>query len=301
VVVVSEVLCERLVKIYKTGDIEVVALRDLDLRVDKGELRVIVGPSGSGKTTLLNLIGGIDQPSAGRVVVDGIEVSKLARRQLVEYRRKKVGFVFQFFNLIPTLTALENVELPMALVGVPKERRRKRAIELLKLVGLEARMHHRPDQLSGGEQQRVAIASALANDPPLILADEPTGELDTVTGKQIAELFRRLRDELGKTIIIVTHDVSIAMIADRISRIRDGKIIATITPAELEVAEVVPKEGYEIVKMLEERREQLKREIAKLEEEFRLKKISADEFVDRYSKLKTKLEEVEEEISKYSI
>ncbi len=297
----SEVLCERLVKIYKTGDIEVVALRDLDLRVDKGELRVIVGPSGSGKTTLLNLIGGIDQPSAGRVVVDGIEVSKLARRQLVEYRRKKVGFVFQFFNLIPTLTALENVELPMALVGVPKERRRKRAIELLKLVGLEARMHHRPDQLSGGEQQRVAIASALANDPPLILADEPTGELDTVTGKQIAELFRRLRDELGKTIIIVTHDVSIAMIADRISRIRDGKIIATITPAELEVAEVVPKEGYEIVKMLEERREQLKREIAKLEEEFRLKKISADEFVDRYSKLKTKLEEVEEEISKYSI
>ncbi len=286
----SEVICESLVKIYKTGEVEVIALRDLNLRVDKGELRTIVGPSGSGKTTLINIIGGIDRPNAGRVYVDGQDITKFSEKQLLNYRRKHVGIVFQFFNLIPTLTALENVELPMVLADVPREKRKKRAVELLELVGLKDRMHHRPDQLSGGEQQRVAIAAALANDPPLILADEPTGELDTVTGKQIAELFRRLRDELSKTIIIVTHDVSIARISDRISRILDGKIIATITPAELEIAEVAPAKTHEIVRVLEERREQILKEIKNIERAFKDGKITADIFTQRYSELKALLE-----------
>lgn len=297
----SEVICESLVKIYKTGEVEVIALRDLNLRVDKGELRTIVGPSGSGKTTLINIIGGIDRPNAGRVYVDGQDITKFSEKQLLNYRRKHVGIVFQFFNLIPTLTALENVELPMVLADVPREKRKKRAVELLELVGLKDRMHHRPDQLSGGEQQRVAIAAALANDPPLILADEPTGELDTVTGKQIAELFRRLRDELSKTIIIVTHDVSIARISDRISRILDGKIIATITPAELEIAEVAPAKTHEIVRVLEERREQILKEIKNIERAFRDGKITADIFTQRYSELKARLKEIEEELAKYTV
>jgi len=297
----SEVICESLVKIYKTGEVEVIALRDLNLRVDKGELRTIVGPSGSGKTTLINIIGGIDRPNAGRVYVDGQDITKFSEKQLLNYRRKHVGIVFQFFNLIPTLTALENVELPMVLADVPREKRKKRAVELLELVGLKDRMHHRPDQLSGGEQQRVAIAAALANDPPLILADEPTGELDTVTGKQIAELFRRLRDELSKTIIIVTHDVSIARISDRISRILDGKIIATITPAELEIAEVAPAKTHEIVRVLEERREQILKEIKNIERAFKDGKITADIFTQRYSELKARLKEIEEELARYTV
>lgn len=297
----SEIVCEGLVKIYKTGEVEVVALRDLNVNVKKGELRVIVGPSGSGKSTLINIIGGIDRPNAGRVYVDGMDITKFSERQLVDYRRKKVGIVFQFFNLIPTLTALENVELPMVLAGRPREYRINRAKELLNLVGLGDRMNHRPDQLSGGEQQRVAIAAALANDPPLILADEPTGELDTVTSRQIAELFRELRDKLGKTIVIVTHDVSIARIADRISRILDGRITATLTPAELEIAEIAPTKTHEIVKMLEERKIQISNEIKAIEKDFKAGRISADEFTSRYIELKNRLKEIEEELSKYIV
>lgn len=297
----SEIVCEGLVKIYKTGEVEVVALRDLNVNVKKGELRVIVGPSGSGKSTLINIIGGIDRPNAGRVYVDGMDITKFSERQLVDYRRKKVGIVFQFFNLIPTLTALENVELPMVLAGRPREYRINRARELLNLVGLGDRMNHRPDQLSGGEQQRVAIAAALANDPPLILADEPTGELDTVTSRQIAELFRELRDRLGKTIVIVTHDVSIARIADRISRILDGRITATLTPAELEIAEIAPTKTHEIVKMLEERKIQISNEIKAIEKDFKAGRISADEFTSRYIELKNRLKEIEEELSKYIV
>ena len=235
----SEVVCEDLIKVYKTGKIEVVALRGLNLNVSPGEFRAIVGPSGSGKTTLLNIIGGITKPTAGRVYVDGINIVDLPEKKLVEYRRRKVGFVFQFFNLVPTLTALENVELPMILAGMPREKRKQRAIELLRLVGLEDRTHHKPSELSGGEQQRVAIAAALANDPPLILADEPTGELDSVTSMQIAELFRKLHKELNKTVIVVTHDISVARLADRISRIVDGIIVETFIPAEM-------KEGVKV-------------------------------------------------------
>ena len=297
----SEVICENVIKIYKSGDIEVIALRGLDLRVDKGELRAIVGPSGSGKTTLINLIGGIDRPSAGKIIVDGINIGLLPEKQLMEYRRKHVGIVFQFFNLIPVLTALENVELPMVLAGVPREKRRKRAIELLRLVGLKERMNHRPDQLSGGEQQRVAIAAALANDPPLILADEPTGELDTATSRQIAEIFKQLSKELGKTVIIVTHDVAIASLADRISRIEDGKIISTITPAELKLLEIESLAKHEVIKRLEERKKAIEEEINRIEKAFKEGKIGRDEFVNRYLELKEKLREVEKEISLHTV
>lgn len=297
----SVVTCEKLYKIYKSGEIEVVALKELNLHVEKGEIRAVVGPSGSGKTTLINIIGGIDKPNAGRVIVDDMDITKLSKKELLNYRRKHIGIIFQFFNLIPTLTAYENVELPMVLAGLPREMRKKRIMELLRLVGIEKRAHHRPDQLSGGEQQRVAIAAALANDPPLILADEPTGELDTVTGRQIAELFRRLRDELGKTIIIVTHDISIAKISDRISRILDGQIIATITPAELEIAEIAPTKTHELVARLEERKYQVLEEIKRIEEEFRSKKINAETFTKRYNELRAKLKEIEEKLSRYTV
>ncbi|RKY69492.1 MAG: ABC transporter ATP-binding protein [Candidatus Latescibacterota bacterium] len=293
--------CEDLMKIYKTGKIEVVALRGLDLRVDKGELRAIVGPSGSGKTTLLNIVGAITKPTAGKVYVDGINIVDLSEKDLVEYRRKKVGMVFQFFNLVPTLTALENVELPMVLVGTPRSERKRRAKELLRLVGLEERMNHKPAELSGGEQQRVAIAAALANDPPLLLADEPTGELDSVTGMKIADLFRRLNKELGKTMIIVTHDISVARLADRISRIMDGKIVETIIPAEMKVAEEVGPSLHDRIVELEERKAQIQSEIDNLKELMAKNKISPDEFVERYQTLKRKLDEIEMELSRLRV
>ncbi|MEM4534052.1 MAG: ATP-binding cassette domain-containing protein [Candidatus Korarchaeota archaeon] len=292
----SEVVCEDLIKIYKIGKVEVVALRGLNLRVDRGEFRAIVGPSGSGKTTLLNIIGGITKPTAGRVYVDDVDITNLPEKNLVAYRRKKVGFVFQFFNLVPTLTALENVELPMVLAGIPREQRRNRAIELLKVVGLEGRMHHKPSELSGGEQQRVAIAAALANDPPLILADEPTGELDSVTGLQIAELFKKLHTELNKTVIIVTHDASIAKLADRISRIADGIIVETFIPAEIKEAAKVEFSIHEKVTELENKKLEITKEIERLKKDLSSGRITPDEFVERYARLKDKLEEIEKEL-----
>ncbi len=297
----SEVVCEDLIKIYKTGKIEVVALRGLNLSVDRGELRAIVGPSGSGKSTLINIIGGITKPSAGRVYVDGINIVSLPEKELVKYRRTKVGIVFQFFNLVPTLTALENVELPMVLAGIPRSKRKERARELLRIVGLEERMHHKPSELSGGEQQRVAIAAALANDPPLILADEPTGELDSTTGMQIAKLFKELNRELGKTIIIVTHDLAVARLADRISRIVDGVITKTTIPAEME-AEERPSVGlHERISLLEAKKAEIKKEIETLKRALSNDKITPDEFVERYMELKKRLKEIEEEISRLRV
>ena len=293
----SEVICEDLLKVYKTGKIEVVALRGLNLKVDSGELRAVAGPSGSGKSTLINIIGGITKPTAGKVYVDGINITDLPEKELVKYRRNRVGIVFQFFNLVPTLTAIENVELPMVLGGVPYTKRKERAKELLRMVGLGHRMYHKPSELSGGEQQRVAIAAALANDPPLILADEPTGELDSVTSMQIAELFRRLNKELGKTMIIVTHDLTIARIADRISKIVDGTISETIIPAEMKVVEEIAPSLHERVVMLEEKKEKIMAEIEKLKREMAEEKITPDEFVERYTNLKRKLREIEDELS----
>lgn len=225
-----EIRTKDLIKVYRSGKSEVIALRGLDMRVVEGELLAVEGPSGCGKTTLLNLLGGIDRPTAGRIEVDGDNIVDLSDADLVRYRRNRVGLVFQFFNLVPTLTAEENIELPLRLAGKDPTTRAQRAKELLLAVDLRRRAGHRPDELSGGEQQRIAIAVALANDPPLILADEPTGELDTATGQQVLDLFRRLNRELRKTVILVTHDARVASIADRVVTMKDGKVIAEYVP-----------------------------------------------------------------------
>ena len=218
--------CENLVKIYKTRETEVLALQGLELTVQQGELMAIIGNSGSGKSTFLNLIGGLDRPSAGRLIVDGKDLFKLSDRELVRYKRSTVGFVWQnnARNLLPYLTALENVQTPMLFER--GGRRRQRAEELLELVGMAHRKNSRLDQLSGGEQQRVAIALALANKPKLLLADEPTGAVDAKTAAYILDVFRRLNEELGLTIVIVTHDPNLARKVNRVVAIRDGKTSA---------------------------------------------------------------------------
>ena len=214
--------CENLVKIYKTSDIEVVALQGLDLTVDDGEMMAIIGNSGSGKSTLLNMLGALDKPSAGTLVVDGQNLLKFTQQDIVKYQRDTVGFVWQnnARNLLPYLTALENIEVPMMISGRGS---RGWARELLELVGMEHRRKFRLDQLSGGEQQRVAIAIALANKPKLLLADEPTGAVDSNTGKQILDTLRRVNRELSTTVVIVTHDVALQNSVDRVVAIRDGR------------------------------------------------------------------------------
>jgi len=224
---VPRILTKDLIKVYRTGKSEVIALRGLDMHVDDGELVAVRGPSGGGKTTFLNILGGIDRPTAGRIEVDGSNLVNFSDGELVRYRLRQTGFVFQFFNLVPTLTAEENIELPMRLASKNGTARKARTRELLGLVGLAQRARHRPDELSGGEQQRIAIAVALSNDPPLLLADEPTGELDTKTGQEVLNLFQRLNQDLKKTIVVVTHDARVADIANRTLDIRDGKIVET--------------------------------------------------------------------------
>lgn len=211
-------------RVYKMGEVEVHALQHTHLEIRRGEFVAVLGPSGSGKTTLLNLIGGIDSPTAGTILVDGEDIAKLNRRQLTYFRREKVGFVFQFFNLIPTLTARENVQFALELAardGVPSG---LDADSLLEHVGLGDRKDHFPSQLSGGEQQRVAVARALAKDPVLILGDEPTGNLDFRTGKLVLKALRDVNREQGKTVIIVTHNSPMAAVADRVLHLRDGAV-----------------------------------------------------------------------------
>jgi len=228
--------CEELFKIYKSEELEVVALRGLDLEVYRGEMMALVGASGSGKSTLLNILAGLDQPSAGKVEVGGRDLLTTLTEDLVDYRRSEVGFVWQQTgrNLIPYLGARENVEVPLILEGASRSVARKRASMLLEQVGLADRERNRPDQLSGGEQQRVAIAVALANDPPLLLADEPTGELDSATASAVFEVFTTLNEESGLTIVVVTHDVSIIDKVHRVVAFRDGKTSA----------EIVRRSGY---------------------------------------------------------
>lgn len=211
-------------KIYFMKGVETNALRGISLTVKKGEYSAIIGPSGSGKSTLMHVIGCLDTPTKGRVFVEGREVSKMKDDELARIRRDKIGFVFQAYNLIPGLTAVENVALPMRFSGHGRRESQKRAKELLKKVGLENRMTHKPSEMSGGEQQRVAIARSLVNDPDVILADEPTGNLDTKAGKEIFELLEELHKKTKKTIIIVTHDINLAKRAHREIRIVDGAI-----------------------------------------------------------------------------
>ncbi|NOZ51455.1 MAG: ABC transporter ATP-binding protein [Chloroflexi bacterium] len=211
-------------KEYQMGDVTVRALRDLNLDIAAGELIVLLGPSGSGKTTTLNVIGGLDRPTAGHILVAGDDITGYNSKKLTQYRRQKMGFVFQFFNLIPTLTASENVEFALALVEKDGKRLQDKARDLLQMVGLNDRGDHFPSQLSGGEQQRVAIARALANQPPVILCDEPTGNLDVETGQRVLQVMRDLNHQRNTTVVLVTHNSVIARMADRVVRLHNGSI-----------------------------------------------------------------------------
>jgi putative ABC transport system ATP-binding protein len=215
---------ENVWKIYKMGEVEVPALRGLNLEIKKGEFVAIQGPSGSGKSTSLNSIGCLDVPTKGRILLEGKDISKLSESELAQIRGKKIGFIFQQFNLINTLNALENVALPMIFQNIPSEERIKKAKELLEMVELGERMYHKPTEMSGGQQQRVAIARSLANDPEVILADEPTGNLDSKTGETVINFLEKLHNEKNTTIIMVTHDAGLARHADRIEYLRDGAI-----------------------------------------------------------------------------
>jgi len=211
-------------KTYMSGGRPLEVLKGIDLKVEPGEFMAIMGPSGSGKSTLLNMIGALDRPTSGKVYINGTDLSQLNDNQVADVRNTEIGFIFQFFNLIPRMDAQSNVELPMAIKGVSRTQRNKRAMDLLNLVGLGDRSHHKPSQLSGGEQQRVAIARALANEPNLILADELTGNLDSKTGAEIMHLLRQLNKEEGKTFIFITHDPQVAQNTDRLVSFKDGVI-----------------------------------------------------------------------------
>jgi putative ABC transport system ATP-binding protein len=221
---------ENVVKGYRRGEQEVRALNGVSLRLDKGQFLSIMGPSGSGKSTLLNLIGGLDQPTTGEIFLDGEPLHGISDDALTLVRRKKVGFIFQFFNLLPMLTAVENVALPLLLDGLSFSRIKDKAVQMLEMVGLQGRIEHRPEQLSGGEMQRVAIARALISNPSVLLADEPTGNLDSQRSQEILEILKQLNKE-GQTIVMVTHDPMAAAFASRIIRLKDGLLSEDISPA----------------------------------------------------------------------
>jgi len=223
---------ENVWKIYQFDHLEIAVLKGVTLDINQGAFVVILGPSGSGKSTLLNMLGCLDLPSRGRVLLDGRDISKMSEDELAQARGKKIGFVFQQFNLLPNLTAIENVSLPMIFQGKPETERKKRSESLLTSLGLKERILHRPSELSGGEQQRIAIARALSNDPEIIVADEPTGNLDSTTGKKIMEILIDLHKNEGKTIVVVTHDPTIADYSSQVVHIKDGEIVTNHSKEE---------------------------------------------------------------------
>jgi putative ABC transport system ATP-binding protein len=289
-----EVKVKDLVKVHRTGKIEVQALRGLNMNVRAGELVAIIGPSGSGKTTLLNIAGGLDTATAGTVQVGETTVTSLSVTQLVDFRRKMVGHIFQNLNLIPTLTAKENIEFSMVAAGVPRGKRKARVVELLKTVGLTDRANHKPEELSGGEQQRIAIAAALSNDAPVLLADEPTGELDTVTAKCVVDYLVKVNKDFGKTIIMVTHDPRVARVADRILRIEDGVIRMALSPSEV----VVEEKAGSYSDQLKARIEEINTHLLQLDKDFKADKITGDEYTETRTKLKQTLISLREELSR---
>jgi putative ABC transport system ATP-binding protein len=237
------VTANKLSKVYGSGNLAVTALNQVSFEVGPGEFVAVMGPSGCGKSTLLHLMGGLDRPTGGTVSIDGASLSELNDNQLTELRRRKIGFIFQFFNLIPVLDAVENAALPVTLDGAPQAEARQKAIEWLDKIGLAGRHNHRPDQLSGGEQQRVAVARALTMNPSLLLADEPTGNLDTRASDEIAQLLRQVANEWGRAVVVVTHDPRIAAYADRIVFLKDGSVVeeTILEPRNKKNAEVVAK------------------------------------------------------------
>ena len=285
-----------LVKVFRIGSVEVQALRGLSMQVDKGEMVAIVGASGSGKTTLLNILGGITKATAGSTVVAGYDVTNANPTQLVALRREIVGHIFQELNLIPTLTAYENVELPMLAAKTDGHTRKTRVEELLGIVGLADRMKHKPDEMSGGERQRVAIAAAIANDPKVLLCDEPTGDLDTETGAIVVEYLHKVNKEFGKTVLMVTHDPSIARQCDRIYRIRDGQIISVQSPTSDAESGAASR-----VDVIRERLTEIKAEIARLDEQARTGSLDLAVFAGRRTSLADRQKMFEEELHRLGL
>ena len=291
------ILVDRVIKVYESRGERVTALREVSLRVSRGEVVAVMGPSGSGKTTLLNLIGGIDKPTSGRIVVDGVRVDQLGEEELRRYRLEKVGYVFQQFNLIPTLTALENVLLPMQLAGRPD---RNRARRLLAEVGLEGKEDRLPEQLSGGEQQRLAIAVALANDPPILIADEPTGELDLATGQRIVELILRQAREKGKTVLMTTHDPRVARQADRVVLLEDGRIRGEFEPARIHglTGEAEVHAERIIVSYLKRMLEDARRRLENLKAMVARGELDPEEALVEHQRLRALIEALEAELAR---
>jgi putative ABC transport system ATP-binding protein len=286
-----------LVKAYRLGSIEVQALRGLTMNVKAGEIVAIIGPSGSGKTTLLNIVGGLDKATAGTVQVGNKDVTALTSSDRVDYRRKTVGHIFQNLNLIPTLTAAENIELPMIALGVPSDKRHERVEELLRIVALTDRRDHKPEELSGGEQQRIAMAAALANDAPVLLADEPTGELDTANAKIVVQYLVKVNKELGKTIIMVTHDPTVARATDRILRIEDGVIKMSLAPSDV----ITEGKATSYVDQLRARIDEIDTQLQQLDEDFRKGKLTGDEYTDKRTALKQAGKSLKEELHRMGV
>jgi putative ABC transport system ATP-binding protein len=292
-----DVVVRDLVKVHKTGKIEVQALRGLSMKIKAGELIAIIGPSGSGKTTLLNIVGGLDDATAGTVLVGDTNVTTQTVTQLVDFRRNMVGHIFQTLNLIPTLTAKENIEFAMVASGVSRKTRKERVEELLEIVGLTDRARHKPEELSGGEQQRIALAAALANDAPVLLADEPTGELDTVNAKIVVDYLVKVNRELGKTIIMVTHDPSVARVAHRILRIEDGVIKMALAPSEV----IVQAKAVSYADQLKARVSEINVQLEQLDSDFRNEKIDGDEYTEKRQSLKQLKISLKEELVRMGV